>query len=115
MPHLRSRLRLHLVPVLDRLRHRGIELSEEGKERHERLETFLPRMVQKIVLPVGHSYADFCRDRQRFYQLSRQWLKSQDGGDPLAHGDEVELAFLTAHHLLYEYSPEGITRRKQKE
>jgi hypothetical protein len=105
----------HALDELDRMSQRGIALNEEEKERRERLETFLPKMVEKVVLPLGHqySYADFRRDGQRFYQLSRQWRKSQDGGKPLSRGDQVELTFLTAHHVLYEYGPEGITRREQ--
>ena len=107
----------HALKELEGMQRRGIPLNVEEKERQNRLETFLPKMVGKLVLPAGYhyNYADLCRDGERFYKLSRQWLKSQDGGDPLTPGDEVELAFLTAHHLLYEYSPEGITRRKQKE
>jgi hypothetical protein len=108
-------------------RRRGHDLNEDEEERLDHLQTLLPKMAQQIVLPAGHhySYADMLQDEQRFYQLSRQrrkstststsQFKSRVGVRPLSRGDEIELAFLTAHRLLYEYSLEGIRRRKQKD
>src|SRR3954466_7678894 len=93
----------HALAELDRKRQQGMELSEDEKERHDPLQTIVPRLAQSIVLPVGHHYTfdDYCRDELRFYELSRQDRSARDGGDPLTPGDEIELAFLTAHRLFY--------------